>query len=528
MATEKDESDQWTTLLHRLLNREVPSVTDEDAKPPAAEQQHDDFVNTSSRDYRSKQQSSPPRPISPTVLQAKPSIQTLPPDTISQILSHLHPHELFNFSITSKRGNTSFNHELLWRYKFVDRWNCSDLESQADVDSSRENDNCSKLGGFWKQAYRSAYKNTHDLWIRHWDCVFPEDVSTAHGRTVIPAMRRSIKEIQPEETIQTTLQRSYCSSSLNLCPMCRYHPMLQNGYNSDVVRAVRDELDYAKRENTSVIEEDDPVQKAEVVAAAHSLLANEQSNCDANSRSLDSTMARAINYSTMYSIAKWCRNVRLGNDSDSSLLHRFHNKLCRNENEQATSQKLQQQIRDKAIQAFECASTYNRRIDTDQYNSSGLHFLSDALFFNIQPSHEQDRTCSASWRSKLRLPDTAKCKYGTHLDDLLQDMNQENAHESSPYSLSELGPRYETSHHSWHVIRLTNPDYVKPIAFRAYIQCPNAFTIFPSQGYLKGGETVHLVLGVRTYGSLLNEAFEAVDVEREQVRLGEPRMIIFS
>jgi hypothetical protein len=100
----------------------------------------------------------------------------------------------------------------------------------------------------------------------------------------------------------------------------------------------------------------------------------------------------------------------------------------------------------------------------------------------------------------------------TPMDNLRKDLNDDCFH-----SLTKLGTRFETAHHSWHIIRLTNPEYVRPITYRCYIQCPEAFTVFPSQGYLKAGETVHLFLGVRMRGSLLNEGFEAIDVERDEV-----------
>jgi hypothetical protein len=302
---------------------------------------------------------------------------------------------------------------------------------------------------------------------------------------------------------QSRWEKSYYdASSLRFCPTCRYHPMSRR-CNSNIVQAVEEELAYANDQSS-----DDPVHNAQVAAAAHSLLANKESE---SFQGLESTTARAVHYSTMYSIAKWCRNVRLGDasSSNSTMLHRFYN-------QHALQPQSQQTIQHEAIRAFQCSSTYNRQINTTQYNSLGLHFLTDALFFNIHPSYAKDRTSSASWRTKLGCS-TSNSKYGPHLEELLQDLNREQAHVASPHSVSELGCKFETSHHSWHVVRLTNPDYRRPITFRAYIQCPEDFTVFPSQGYLRGGETVYLVLGVRMHGSLLNEALEAVDVERDEV-----------
>jgi len=59
--------------------------------------------------------------------------------------------------------------------------------------------------------------------------------------------------------------------------------------------------------------EEDPVERAEAVAAAHALLNNSPSGDGAvpgdARRALGSTRARAVHYSTQYSVAKWCRNV---------------------------------------------------------------------------------------------------------------------------------------------------------------------------------------------------------------------------
>lgn len=473
-----DDADKRASLLHRMLNRSVPSPAADETEVEVVDAipQLDEEDNCSSRQEMRAQ-----------------NLLDLPPDATATILSHLHPHDLFNFSSTSKRGNKSFCNELLWKSKFIARWNCPDFHVQADLETKNA---LSKNGDFWRHAYKSAFENTHDLWIRHWNCVYPEDVSTCHGRTVIPRIRSNA---QGNKVKQCKVERSYNSSSLRLCPTCRYHPMLQNhnGYNSDVLQAVEDELEYSRTlsDQPRVVgasDEDDPVQHAEVEAAACSILNTP-------------TAVKTIHYSTIYSVAKWCRNIRLAgaNGNEATLLNDFHHQLRKNKLSPKS-------IQNKAIRAFECASTYNRRINTKQYSSSGLYFLTDALFFNINPSHiGKDKTSSESWRSKLLgRPVTGNSLCGSHLNELLQDLPPPHA----------LGPDFEISHHSWHIVRLTNPDYVRPITFRTYIQCPKAFTVYPSQGYLKGGETAYLVLGVRQHGSLINESYEAINVEREEVR----------
>ena len=573
----QNDVDEWSRLLHGLLNRSVPSLSANGKDVVHGTEASSNYVKhmamkTSKADDHSSslpacssrsQTVAAPTSTSSTT----PNLQNLPPDASSLILSHLYPHELHSFSLMSHKGYEMFSSELLWRWKFRDRWNCyPDFDGCGDAVDCRAEQSPNRTAGkvssssngrnFWRQAYIAAHNNPHDLWIRHWNCVYPEDVTTCPGRTVVPTIRVDCRESDlvrdggkkhnEGESKEAEFEKNFNAPSLALCPTCRYHPMLQfpSGYNSDVVRAVRDELEFAKRPDSSEdnVREDDPVDSAEVVAAAHSLLVNKFSYSDTTSFfhvHLESTLARSIHYSSLYSIAKWCRNIRLGNkgsggDADenepenSSLLQRFHNQLgsmgqdinVSETNHSTNFQSWRQMTQNKAIYAFECSSTYHRRINVDQYKSSGLHFLTDALFFNIHPCHKKDRTSSQTWKSRIGLPDNVRPRHkfdSNSLDDLLHDLDQENAHESSPYSLSELGPNFETSYHSWHIIRLTNPDYVRPITFRAYIQCPDAFTVFPSQGYLKGGETIHLVLGVRMKGSLLNEALEAIDVMREEV-----------
>jgi hypothetical protein len=36
--------------------------------------------------------------------------------------------------------------------------------------------------GFWKRCYVEAHRNPHNLWVRHWNCVSPEDATTCTRR----------------------------------------------------------------------------------------------------------------------------------------------------------------------------------------------------------------------------------------------------------------------------------------------------------------------------------------------------------
>jgi hypothetical protein len=333
MATKVNE--EWSRLLDRLLMRPVP---DDDELEASASDRIDKADTDNSAELH---QSSLPN----SVITSCVHIENLPPDTSSLILSHLHPCDLHNFSLASSKCSKMFSTESLWRSKFRDRWNCV-------VDSNVGGESCN---GFWRRAYKAAHCNPHDLWVRHWNCVFPEDVTVSSGRTVIPTLpcRNSCgnlfdMSVEGGNDKESLREHEYSAAALDLCPTCRHHPML-NGYSSDVVRAVHNELEYAKQ-SSHIAEECDPVHRAEVVAAAHALLANKGDE-EMNSLGVESTTARTIHYSTMYSVAKWCRNVRLGDDNPaaakedessncSSLLHRFHNQLTRKQPNNSTSQSI--------------------------------------------------------------------------------------------------------------------------------------------------------------------------------------------
>jgi hypothetical protein len=97
----------------------------------------------------------------------------------------------------------------------------------------------------------------------------------------------------------------------------------------------------------------------------------------------------------------------------------------------------------------------------------------------------------------------------------LTDVSYIPAHD--PSTLSSLGSNYETAQHSWHVIRMSNPDFIRPITFRIYAQRTDCFTAYPSEGYLLPGETCYITLGIRAMGSVLAQAYDDVDTKREEV-----------
>jgi hypothetical protein len=112
-----------------------------------------------------------------------------------------------------------FDREELWRAKFLRRWNyfpdpvhrvvCA-FGASSDAAASNANDapppsSSSGWGqggddgvadpggsrgeedggddlGFWKRCFVEAHRNPHNLWVRHWNCVSPEDATTCARR----------------------------------------------------------------------------------------------------------------------------------------------------------------------------------------------------------------------------------------------------------------------------------------------------------------------------------------------------------
>jgi hypothetical protein len=169
--------------------------------PPAC----DDFFINSSTAADEKNDPSPPKTSPPLTSsfsqssQTKSAIESLPRDTTSHILSFLLPHELFDVCLMSKSGYDMFNCDLLWKIKFRSRWNClpdvppvrvgnaaesisNDKDGEESDSNSSKNVAENKTDGFWKRCFINAHMNPHDLWIRHWNCVTAEDVTTVVGR----------------------------------------------------------------------------------------------------------------------------------------------------------------------------------------------------------------------------------------------------------------------------------------------------------------------------------------------------------
>ena len=307
----------------------------------------------------------------------------------------------------------------------------------------------------WCAAYQNAYNNTHDLWMTHWNCVLPMD-GESPGRCCI--IETAKQEVDPSDDWSRH------------CPSCRFH---SKSILPLIVRKMEEEQ--AASPNPS-----DFVYQAEVTATAHEFLLNDPQFKDV---AAVTTQSKATFAWTKYSIAKWCYNVQsLSPSSIPSSLSRVK----------------------RAKRAFRAASTFYRKIHPNQYMSHSLHFLRDTLFFSTG-----DSLLSNSIASQTEL-ESMKCElYGNAAHDVTAP--------GITNTVSHLGPHHESARHSWHIVRFTNPDFCKPLTFRIFIQRQECFTAYPSEGFLEPGETCHVTFGVRLLGSLVTEAYEALNVQREAV-----------
>ena len=69
---------------------------------------------------------------------------------------------------------------------------------------------------------------------------------------------------------------------------------------------------------------------------------------------------------------------------------------------------------------------------------------------------------------------------------------------------------------NWHVVRLTNPDYNKPISWKVLVQRAECFGAYPSCGFLRPGQTVKVWLYIRKFGFVIASTLEKV-VSSEEV-----------
>ena len=536
--------------------------------------------------------------------------------------------EIANFSLVSRAARGMTRSDGLWQAKFVMRWKVlpapvwtvkesSIKEEASKLESKRETkdkawfrggiagDGLADSESLWFRSYQNAHRNLHDLWLTHWNCTLPSD-GTSSGRCAVPDLR-----VVPDASLSSEgsapstasaassagdhggLDDGYESPIMRKCPTCRHHPLLNSRLEelNDALDAEskfaeeggsNDRTGRVKSASMARTGDLDPVTKSRTIADAHSLLLRRdlgpwEASADeelASRFAVGTTPAKAVFRSSLYSAAKWARNLRerdslnitmrsnpswdarpmdgckyTGDEEvvESALQSLVHSGVP------VESSQFEHMMRSRSISSscFQAAATCHRRINPDQYRSSGLQFMKDALFFNVDPTHDKVRK-DTGWLGGISCPIGKRSMKTTDRGEVRQERSDDeqdmpaleralrdvygdatidsNAtslpsdptpplplEPNAPGTLSSRGPQYDNALQSWHVVRLSNPDFVRPITFRIYLQRPDCFTAFPASGFLRPGESCEIVLGVRALGSIIAEAFESIDSGREEI-----------
>jgi hypothetical protein len=139
----------------------------------------------------------------------------------------------------------------------------------------------------------------------------------------------------------------------------------------------------------------------------------------------------------------------------------------------------------EAKEAFAAAATFHRQLDTTQYVPGISNFLTDLLFFNLTDPF----TAQGDWELQQLLHEAV---------DIPSD-----------------GRLHATSHHSWHILELRNPDFTRPILYQFGAQRPGCFAVYPSEGIIEAGTSIHVTVSITPLGSAQAYATEGLDILRD-------------
>ena len=156
--------------------------------------------------------SSPPSPTSPSSATTLPpstlpaqrtSAPDLPHDAAAVLLSYLSLSDIASVSETCRSLHQACRSNQLWKYLFEYRWNVPTVHQDTTGTPS------SISLQHYFQAYQKAHLHPHDLWVTHWNCVYPAE-GLSPGRCCI----RSVPPTRG--TRQSPAAHAPC-----YCPTCR-------------------------------------------------------------------------------------------------------------------------------------------------------------------------------------------------------------------------------------------------------------------------------------------------------------------
>ena len=363
-----------------------------------------------------------------------------------QVLSYLQLTEINAVSLASQRLCQASRSNALWKVLFARRWKMDDRTFRALW-----------RGQNWYLAYQEAYNNPDDLWIFHWNCVYPED-GLVSGRCCI---------YDDDGTSNKTNRISDARKKArdDLCPPCRFfpeHPLKQ--YAASVAEK-KSNKDVTPKRNTN---------NAERIAQTTDDMIHDF--CQEH----DVSKGKHLNsYTASKAKAAFARSST------------FHRTL---DTRQYT-----------AAPPYAQADSPSSPLSTTVTAAVTAHAspLKDLLFFNVTEEPLSTKFGRAEL-DHLRQERNAQ-----------QEWEQTSVHSRDRRNVAEFSkPAYETAHHTWHQAVVTNPDFCRPIVFRLSIQRPDCFTVFPSEGFLEAGQSVVITFGVRPLGSLVATAFDTINAQR--------------
>ena len=365
-----------------------------------------------------------------------------------QVLSYLQLTEINAVAVASKRLCLASRSNALWKVMMARRWKMDDRTFQALW-----------RGQNWYLAYQEAYKNPDDLWIFHWNCVYPED-GLVSGRCCI----------YDDNIISNPTNSRMGDARKNgrddLCPPCRFFPDFPLKQYAEGVPEKSAGKDVPRKPTTS----------AERIAQATDDMIHDfcqQHHTISKGKHLNS-------YTSSKSKEAFARSST------------FHRTLDTRQYTAAPPY---------APADYSSSSTSSTAAAQVTAHASPLK---DLLFFNVT-----EEPLSTKFGQ-------AELEHLRRERNLQQEWEQKSVHSRDRRNVAEFSkPAHETAHHTWHQAAVTNPDvFGRPIVFRLSIQRPDCFTVFPSEGFLEAGQSVVITFGVRPLGSLVATAFDTINAQR--------------
>ena len=154
-------------------------------------------------------------------------LEALAPDLSANVLQYLTVQEIVLVVATlSKKMHVATQRSDLWKLKFESRWNLG--WSEHGKSTEHEPQSSQFYISNWYSAYRQAYENVHDLWITHWNIVYPHD-GLSPGRCCIASQQEKDVVLSVDSASNNVLKQLG-----RLCPNCRnrYYHQHQDDINA--------------------------------------------------------------------------------------------------------------------------------------------------------------------------------------------------------------------------------------------------------------------------------------------------------